>query len=88
MRYVQSIKVVVALALAMVLLAAGAIYARNRIFDVWVVGNVQLTVSTQHPLQIFSGDRYTLSESGDTLGFGTVELDYWVLAPSPLGRSL
>ncbi len=77
MKNVLGIKGSMALALIMVILTSGAIFAGHRIFDVDILGNIRFTVSAQHPLQILSGDGQTPIGSGDSLSFGTVQLDYW-----------
>ena len=76
------------LAAAGVLLAAGIAYATQQIFDVAIQGDVLLSVTAEDPLVVYSGDGMTPIDSGDTVDFGTVELDYWGTGPIPLIKVL
>ena len=86
MRTFLSFKAGFALALFATLVTAGYLYANHLVFDVNVIGNMQMTLSTQDPLVVLSGDGQTLIGSGDTLEFGTVEVDYWGTSPVPVKR--
>ena len=86
MRNFLSFKAGFALALFATLVTAGYLYANHLVFDVNVIGNMQMTLSTQDPLVVLSGDGQTLIGSGDTLECGTVEVDYWGTSPVPVKR--
>ena len=88
MRRLLNLKGAAVLALVLAMLAGGAIYATHRIFEVSITGEVPLNVSAEDPLQIFSGDGTTPIVSGDTLKFGTVELDSWGTGPVPVKKVL
>ena len=47
---------------------------------------MQLGVSVEDPLQIFSEDGETPIESGDSLDFGTAEVDFWGTGPVPVRK--
>ena len=64
------------LAAAVLLLAAGGSYASQNLNPI-NSGTALLAFPANAPIEIFSGDRTTLISSGDTIDFGTVELDYW-----------
>ena len=71
-----TIKSGMGLAAAVLLLAAGGSYASQNLNPI-NPGTALLAFPANAPIQIFSGDRTTLISSGDTIDFGTVELDYW-----------
>ena len=74
-------------ALAIVLgagLTAGLVFATQRAFDVNLVGNVQLAISTEGPIQVFSGDSPAPMSSGDTVDFGVAEVDFFGRGPVPI----
>ena len=87
-KYILSSKGLISLTAAAVLLAAGIAYAAQQIFDVAVQGDILLSVSAEDPLQVYSGDGMTPIDSGDSVDFGTVELDYWGTGPIPSIRVL
>ena len=88
MRRLLSLKGAAVLALVLAMLAGGATYATHRIFEVSITAEVQLNISTEDPLGIFSGDGTTPIVSGDALKFGTVELDFWGTGPVPVKKVL
>ena len=76
-------KGLIVLAAVAVLLAAGVAYATQQFFDVAIQGDVLLSVTAEDPLLVYSGDGMTPIDSGDTVDFGTVEVDYWGTGPIP-----
>ena len=68
------------------LLAVATLYAAQQIFDVNIKTTVQLGISAEDPLQILSGDGQTPIESGDTISFGNVDVDFWGTGPVPMRK--
>ena len=84
MRRVLTLKGIIALAAVAVLMAGAAAYATHLPpFDVSVTGNVTL-LTTGDAIQILSGDGVTPIESGDTLDFGTAQVDFLGRGPVPV----
>ncbi len=86
MKRIMTLKAGILLGLVAVLLAAGAAYATHLlvVFNVDLAGSVPVTVSTEDPLHVFSGDGVTRLNSGDAINFGGTEVDFWGTAQTPL----
>lgn len=86
MRRILNLKGIIVIAVVAMFLAVATIYAAQQIFDVNIKTTVQLGISAEDPLQILSGDGKTPIESGDTISFGTVDVDFWGTGPVPVRK--
>ena len=85
MKRILTLKGAIALAVMAMLLAGAAAYAAQHVSDRSLTGNVQLaTISTTDPIQLFHNGQLITSGSGDTIDFGSVEVDFFGRIPLPV----
>ena len=86
---IMTIKGGIVLAVFIMAMAGAAIYAYHTglVFNVNLTGDAVLQISTADPLEVYlvTGDgSFVLLKSGDSLDFGTGDVDFWGTGPTPM----
>ena len=84
MKRLLTIKGMIAVGVVALILAGSVAYAAHLVFNVNLTGSVQVSLSSDEPIQLFSEDGVTRINDGDVIDFGAAEVDFFGRGPVPL----